>query len=172
MFDPSKRPQAHLKTYFNPEKNNTKELMANNIEIESKLKESHELEFNSFEFQKLANGEGLSIMLDYVFDEYGLYETLCIDENKLRCFSRKIEMGYLNNPYHNKTHALDVCQTIHFFLKKCRFQELAELSPLEIASMLLAASIHDYEHPGFTNMFLIITRNDIALRYNGIYYFF
>lgn len=169
VSDALKRPQAHQKTYFNPDRNNTKELMANNLEIGSKLKESHELDFNSFEFQKLSNGEGLSIFLDYVFDEYGLYEVLCLDDNKLKLFSKKIEMGYLNNPYHNKTHALDVCQTIYFFLKKCRFKELAELNPFEIAAMLLAASVHDYEHPGLTNIFLIITRNDIALRYNGIY---
>jgi 3'5'-cyclic nucleotide phosphodiesterase len=113
------------------------------------------------------NGEGLSILLDYTFDQNGLYEALGIDEQKLKNFSKKIAAGYLNNPYHNKTHALDVCQTTYFFLNKCHFREQAELSSLEIAAMLLAAAVHDYEHPGLTNIFLILSRHEIALRYNG-----
>lgn len=34
--------------------------------------------------------------------------------------------------------------------------------------MLLAACCHDHEHPGFNNLFLIETRNDLALRYNDV----
>lgn len=55
--------------------------------------------------------------------------------------------SYLDNPYHNMIHAIDVTQTTHFILKKCQFSELAELTPLEMAAMYLASSIHDYEHP-------------------------
>lgn len=48
--------------------------------------------------------------------------------------------------YHNKIHAFDVTQTCNFFLKKCKFQEVAELSPLDVTSMYIAAAIHDYQH--------------------------
>lgn len=89
------------------------------------------------------------------------------DENKLFNFGKKIEGGYLNNPYHNKIHGFDVCQTVNVMLSKCKFINLANLTSLDIAAMLLAAAVHDYEHPGFNNMYLINIRDAYALRYNG-----
>lgn len=50
-------------------------------------------------------------------------------------------------PYHTAVHALDVTQSINFFIKTCRFIELANLTYLELASLYIAASIHDFEHP-------------------------
>lgn len=32
--------------------------------------------------------------------------------------------------------------------------------------MYLAASVHDTDHPGYSNVFLINTKNKMALRYN------
>ena len=34
--------------------------------------------------------------------------------------------------------------------------------------MLLAACCHDFEHPGFNNLFLIETGNELAVRYNDV----
>jgi hypothetical protein len=34
--------------------------------------------------------------------------------------------------------------------------------------MVLATAVHDYEHPGYNNIFLIKTRDKLALRYNDI----
>mmetsp|Transcript_14930 Transcript_14930/g.14798 ORF Transcript_14930/g.14798 Transcript_14930/m.14798 type:complete len:110 (-) Transcript_14930:39-368(-) len=34
--------------------------------------------------------------------------------------------------------------------------------------MILAAAVHDYEHPGLNNMFLINSKDTLALRYNDI----
>jgi hypothetical protein len=34
--------------------------------------------------------------------------------------------------------------------------------------MILAAAVHDYEHPGYNNMYLINTKDTLALRYNDI----
>lgn len=34
--------------------------------------------------------------------------------------------------------------------------------------MYLASSIHDTDHPGFSNIFLTNTKNKMALRYNDI----
>ena len=56
-------------------------------------------------------------------------------------------LGYRDNPYHNRVHAFDVTQTCNFFVKRCKFQSISELKPLEVGSMYLAASIHDFEHP-------------------------
>ncbi|CAD7960326.1 unnamed protein product [Amoebophrya sp. A120] len=40
------------------------------------------------------------------------------------------------------------------------------LSPHEVLAGLFAAAIHDYQHPGVSNAFLVRTKHPIALRYN------
>lgn len=40
---------------------------------------------------------------------------------------------------------------------------------MDILSLFYSALIHDFKHPGFTNMFLINTHSEIAYYYNGIY---
>lgn len=107
-------------------------------------------------------------MLPHLFHSYGLLENEKFEEMKLYNFAKKIQSGYFDNPYHNKMHGFDVCQTVNVFLSKCKLISLANLHQLEIAAMLLSAAVHDYEHPGFNNMFLINTRDKHALRYNGI----
>jgi hypothetical protein len=41
------------------------------------------------------------------------------------------------------------------------------LTDLDYTSFLIAAIIHDYKHPGLTNGFLMNSRNEIAVNYNG-----
>jgi hypothetical protein len=38
---------------------------------------------------------------------------------------------------------------------------------LDISAFLISAIIHDFKHPGVTNGFMINTKDDIAVRYNG-----
>lgn len=63
-------------------------------DIEIRLKDVENLEFNSFEFQKLTNNEGLNILLVYLFENYNLYNQLNIEKNILKNFAKKIEIGY------------------------------------------------------------------------------
>lgn len=34
-------------------------------------------------------------------------------------------------------------------------------------SLIIAGACHDFEHPGLNNVYLMDTRDPIALRYNG-----
>jgi hypothetical protein len=57
-----------------------------------------------------------------------------------------------------------VLQTLHALLIQCKFVEWA--TSFEVYGMLLACTIHDYDHPGVNNAFLINSRDPLAVRYN------
>lgn len=81
-------------------------------------------------------------------------------------FISKIQGGYKDVTYHNKTHGADVCQTVYYFLTRCEYLHKGKIDDIEFAAMLIGGACHDHEHPGFNNMYLIETRDDIAIRYN------
>jgi calcium/calmodulin-dependent 3',5'-cyclic nucleotide phosphodiesterase len=57
-----------------------------------------------------------------------------------------LEGGYNKNPYHNATHAADVTQNVGVMLAADDLP--SKLSKLEVLAMLLAAAVHDVNHPG------------------------
>ena len=51
--------------------------------------------------------------------------------------------------------------------RKIVFRKVVDqLEPCEVMSILLAAAIHDYDHPGYTNAFLIAKGDPLAILYN------
>ncbi len=54
---------------------------------------------------------------------------------------------YRDNPYHNVLHATDVLQTVAYLTVTCGFKDSADLDQTDLASMFIAAAIHDYDHP-------------------------
>ena len=57
-----------------------------------------------------------------------------------------MEEAYLENPYHNSTHAADVAQGLCALFAQDGFA--AALTDLEMLSMVLSCAIHDVGHPG------------------------
>jgi hypothetical protein len=45
-------------------------------------------------------------------------------------------------------------------------QKLLDLNQIDLVSIFISAGIHDLGHPGYTNNFLINTKNDLAIKYN------
>lgn len=75
--------------------------------------------------------------------------------------------GYSSeNAYHNQMHIIDSLQAMHFFINVGNLQTHAQLKSLDIFSVFIANLIHDYEHPGFTNQFIVRTKHPIAGRYS------
>ena len=75
--------------------------------------------------------------------------TLNCDEATLQNWLTVIEANYhVGNTYHNSTHAADVLQATAFFLQRNRIKPL--LDSLDQAACLIAAAIHDLDHPGKT----------------------
>ncbi|KAM6364396.1 LOW QUALITY PROTEIN: 3',5'-cyclic-AMP phosphodiesterase 4D-like [Pluvialis apricaria] len=66
--------------------------------------------------------------------------------------------------YHNNIHAADVVQSTHVLLSTPALE--AVFTDLEILAAIFASAIHDVDHPGVSNQFLINTNSELALMYN------
>jgi hypothetical protein len=109
----------------------------------------------------------LMVILYEVFQSTGLPSELGFNNQKLQTFIWAIRtQGYYNNAYHCFEHACDVFLTLHAFLCMTDSMDGQRWSRMHLASALFAAIIHDLEHPGFNNDFLIKTRAPVAITYN------
>jgi cAMP-specific phosphodiesterase 4/high affinity cAMP-specific and IBMX-insensitive 3',5'-cyclic phosphodiesterase 8 len=109
----------------------------------------------------------LMVVLYEVFQSTGLPSELGFNNQKLQMFIWAIRsQGYYNNAYHCFEHACDVFLTLHAFLYMTDSLNGQRWSRLQVAASLFAAIIHDMEHPGFNNDFLIKTRAPVAITYN------
>jgi hypothetical protein len=122
--------------------------------------------YDTFELAASSDGHALSTLAYYLMQRTGLVSEFNLDPTLLARWLRNIECGYLaGNPYHNATHAADVLQTLHVTLHS------AGLVPHyagghTLLACYLAAVVHDYEHLGVTNDFLVNTDSELAIRYN------
>jgi hypothetical protein len=55
---------------------------------------------------------------------------------------------------------------MHYFLTTGKVK--AWLKTIDIFSALVACMVHDYEHPGYTNHFVIRTKHPLAIRYSDL----
>ena len=94
----------------------------------------------------------------------GLVSRLALPEEQLAGFLRKIEAGYLDNPYHSRVHAAGVLQTMHLLAQG--LIQNGVLDDLLQLSAYISAVCHDASHPGVTNDFLIKSRHELAILYN------
>ena len=122
----------------------------------------HDWNYDVLKLQNVRPGCMLMSLGMYVVKSHGLLDVMSIDQKKLARFLSVIESGYSDHPYHNAMHATNVLYMTSWLLKKmhlCR-------DPLIVLSCLFAAIIHDYDHTGVTNEFLIRTHDVLAIRYN------
>ena len=100
----------------------------------------------------------------YLFKRMNLLETFDFNEEQFFLFISKIESGYPDNAYHNRVHCADVLHSMYILLTRGLGPELA--GDQEMVAGLLAAIIHDYEHKGVNNDFLVRFQDELALKYN------
>ncbi|XP_036387265.1 calcium/calmodulin-dependent 3',5'-cyclic nucleotide phosphodiesterase 1B-like [Megalops cyprinoides] len=122
--------------------------------------------FNVFALNSASSGHELQTLFIELITRYELNSRFKIPFSCLMSFLAALEKGYNKhrNPYHCHTHAADVTQTLHCLLLRTGLVHW--LTELEVLACLFAAAIHDYEHTGTTNSFLIHTRSDFAMIYN------
>lgn len=81
-------------------------------------------------------------------------------------FLSALEAGYHPNAYHNATHAADVLQCVHYILGPGGMMKTLSLTSEDVLACVIAAAMHDYDHPGFNNNFHCRTGAYLATLYN------
>ncbi|KAJ3226679.1 High affinity cAMP-specific 3',5'-cyclic phosphodiesterase 7A [Clydaea vesicula] len=141
-----------------------KEIQPNSSQIEDILKGCDSWDFDIFELYDATMGQPIFYLAYHIFAKYGFLEIYQIDDSIFRNFLKQLEAGYKPNPYHNSTHAADVMHAVHYFLSVLGLNELVGID--DCFSGIIAALIHDFDHPGQNNAFLINTYSELAIRYN------
>jgi len=88
---------------------------------------------------------------------------------QIGAFAAHVEASYCFDPsspnvYHNAKHGADVLQTTLHLLTQERVSNA--LTSLDTFSLVIAAVMHDYRHKGVNNVFLVETRDPLALMHN------
>jgi hypothetical protein len=136
-------------------------------------------EIDTLSLAELTSNRPLSVLAAYLFERLGLLERFRIDSLKLNHFLRVIELGYPDsNQYHNRAHGASVLHFMHALLLHGGIAEATAAASaagnedsgarkdLITLAGLLAAVIHDYEHEGLTNDFLVNSVSPKAILYN------
>ncbi|KAM6157127.1 high affinity cAMP-specific and IBMX-insensitive 3',5'-cyclic phosphodiesterase 8B isoform 8-T8 [Erethizon dorsatum] len=122
-------------------------------------------DFNIFELEAVTHKRPLVYLGLKVFSRFGVCAFLNCSEATLRAWLQVIEANYhSSNAYHNSTHAADVLHATAFFLGKERVK--GSLDHLDEVAALIAATVHDVDHPGRTNSFLCNAGSELAVLYN------
>ncbi|XP_011495898.1 PREDICTED: cAMP-specific 3',5'-cyclic phosphodiesterase isoform X2 [Ceratosolen solmsi marchali] len=118
-----------------------------------------------FRIGELSNNRPLTCIAYTAFQSRDLFKIIMIPPKVFVTFVMTLEDHYVkDNPFHNSLHAADVTQSTHTLLNTPALESV--FTPLEITAALFAASIHDVDHPGLTNQFLINSSSELALMYN------
>ncbi|XP_037557052.1 cAMP-specific 3',5'-cyclic phosphodiesterase 4C isoform X4 [Dermacentor silvarum] len=119
---------------------------------------------NIFKVAEYSGGKPLTAVTYTIFKDRDLLKTFDISSKKFLTFLMTLEDHYLKVPYHNSSHAADVTQSVHVLLLSPALDTV--FTDLETLAALFAGAIHDVDHPGVTNQYLINTSSELAIMYN------
>jgi len=120
---------------------------------------------NVFKIADLSDSRPLTAVTYTVFHNRGLLDQFMIPPTALLSLLLTLEEHYISDvPYHNSTHAADVTLSMNTLLNSPALESV--FTPLEVMTALFSAAIHDVDHPGLTNQYLINTSSELALMYN------
>jgi len=139
-------------------------LVENKTEINKSLEHIDKWGWDVFNIYKVTDGRPLVYSMYTILQKRKSFEMLEIQPDLMVNFLFRIEEMHHDIPYHSSTHAADVVQSAHVVMHGTP----EEPPPLEAAMVLTAAAVHDVEHPGFTNQYLINTKHELAELYNGL----
>jgi len=128
------------------------------------LTKINDYNFPVFEYFK-STTRPLLTMSYHIFVKSGLLGRLHLSVNQFLNFMSAVEDGYHpEHQFHNAEHASDVLHCIYYF---STIPNIATcFKDLDYLGMYMAACIHDFDHPGVSNKFLITAGDPLAELYN------
>ncbi|KAI6658604.1 High affinity cAMP-specific 3',5'-cyclic phosphodiesterase 7A isoform X3 [Oopsacas minuta] len=120
--------------------------------------------FDTIKLNRLTDGHPMVRIGIEIFKLEQFYTLLDCDKIEIANFFATIEATYLEQHFHNATHAADVMQSVYSLLVNSPVNK--HLEPLDRLSIVIAAATHDIAHPGVNNTFLA-NKNDELLQKFG-----
>ncbi|XP_041425179.1 cAMP-specific 3',5'-cyclic phosphodiesterase 4D isoform X2 [Xenopus laevis] len=133
--------------------------------LAKELEDVNKWGLNVFKVSEFSGNRPLTVVMHTIFQERELLKTFKIPADTLITYLMTLEDHYhADVAYHNNIHAADVAQSTHVLLSSPALE--AVFTDLEILAAIFASAIHDVDHPGVSNQFLINTNSELALMYN------
>lgn len=114
----------------------------------------------------MTNGNSLFYTTYTILYKLDLVARFQLDDATLQRFLLGVQSGYHPNPYHNSMHAADVTQVNYYIIFIAGMKEKCQLRPEEQLGAVLAAAVHDFDHPGLNNNFHTRTNAYLSTLYN------
>ncbi|KFD53780.1 hypothetical protein M513_05286 [Trichuris suis] len=133
-------------------------------ELENAIGEIDRWGMDVFKFHRLCDSHSLTTVTFTVMKNRGLIREFRINTTMLLTYLLHLEDHYRQNSYHNSIHATDVTQTVHVMFSAPSLNSV--FTDLEKFAVIFAAAIHDVDHPGLTNQFLVNSGSELAIMYN------
>ncbi|XP_064252165.1 3',5'-cyclic-AMP phosphodiesterase 4C isoform X2 [Passer domesticus] len=133
--------------------------------LAKELEDTNKWGLDVFKVAEYSGNRPLTVIMYSIFQERDLMKTFRIPVNTFITYMLTLEDHYhADVAYHNSLHAADVAQSTHVLLSTPALE--AVFTDLEIMAAIFASAIHDVDHPGVSNQFLINTNSELALMYN------
>uniref|UniRef100_A0A8B9F881 Phosphodiesterase n=1 Tax=Amazona collaria TaxID=241587 RepID=A0A8B9F881_9PSIT len=133
--------------------------------LAKELEDTNKWGLNVFKVAEYSGNRPLTVIMYSIFQERDLMKTFRIPVDTFITYMLTLEDHYhADMAYHNNIHAADVAQSTHVLLSTPALE--AVFTDLEIMAAIFASAIHDVDHPGVSNQFLINTNSELALMYN------
>mmetsp|Transcript_38055 Transcript_38055/g.96311 ORF Transcript_38055/g.96311 Transcript_38055/m.96311 type:complete len:570 (+) Transcript_38055:704-2413(+) len=97
----------------------------------------------------------------------GLTQSMKLDRAKLKMYLERLDSFYrADNLYHNAWHAADVVQRVAVIMAAINLPMLSFENQITYLAAILGAAVHDADHPGRDNKFMIRNDSELAQRFN------
>ncbi|XP_006885946.1 PREDICTED: cAMP-specific 3',5'-cyclic phosphodiesterase 4C isoform X2 [Elephantulus edwardii] len=134
-------------------------------QLAKELEDTNKWGLDIFKVAELSGNRPLTAIMFRIFQERDLLKTFQIPADTFLTYLLTLEGHYhADRAYHNSLHAADVAQSTHVLLATPALE--AVFTDLEVLAAIFASAIHDVDHPGVSNQFLINTNSELALMYN------
>ncbi|KAF6096034.1 phosphodiesterase 4C [Phyllostomus discolor] len=134
-------------------------------QLAKELEDTDKWGLDVFKVAELSGNRPLTAIVFSIFQQRDLLKTFQIPVDTLVTYLLTLEGHYhADVAYHNSLHAADVAQSTHVMLAMPALE--AVFTDLEVLAAIFASAIHDVDHPGVSNQFLINTNSELALMYN------